>query len=172
MGRACLSLGGNLEPERHLAAAIDALRARFPGALVSRVYRTRAVGFEGADFLNAGAVIDSDLDAYALDAWLHALEDAHGRERGGPRFGDRTLDLDLVLYDDLVLDGACRSGPNQGQAPRLPRPELRHAFVLRPLAEIAPEIVEPLSGRTLAELWAESPERDVPMTPVALAGVA
>lgn len=164
MGRACLSLGGNLEPERHLAAAIGALRARFPGAVVSRVYRTRAVGFDGADFLNAAAVIDSDLDAHALDAWLHALEDAHGRDRSGPRFGDRTLDLDLVLYDDLVLEGPDHL--------RLPRPELRHAFVLRPLAEIAPEIVEPLSGRTLAELWAESPERDTPMAPVALAGMA
>ncbi|WP_407353064.1 2-amino-4-hydroxy-6-hydroxymethyldihydropteridine diphosphokinase [Luteimonas sp. R10] len=164
MGRACLSLGGNLEPERHLAAAIGALRARFPGAVVSRVYRTRAVGFDGADFLNAAAVIDSDLDAYALDAWLHALEDAHGRDRSGPRFGDRTLDLDLVLYDDLVLEGP--------DPLRLPRPELRHAFVLRPLAEIAPEVVEPASGRTLAELWAESPERDTPMAPVALAGMA
>ncbi|MEZ0471407.1 2-amino-4-hydroxy-6-hydroxymethyldihydropteridine diphosphokinase [Luteimonas salinilitoris] len=160
MGRACLSLGGNLEPERHLRAAIAALEARFPGALVSRIYRARAVGFDGADFLNAAAVIDSDLDAYALDAWLHALEDAHGRDRSGPRFGDRTLDLDLVLYDDLVLDGPGHL--------RLPRPELRHAFVLRPLAEIAPEIVEPLSRRTLAELWAGSPERDTPMTPVAL----
>ncbi|WP_149196386.1 2-amino-4-hydroxy-6-hydroxymethyldihydropteridine diphosphokinase [Luteimonas suaedae] len=172
MGRACLSLGGNLEPERHLAAAIAALEARFPGAVVSRVYRTRAVGFDGADFLNAAAVIDSDLDVYALDAWLHALEDAHGRDRSGPRFGDRTLDLDLVLYDDLVLEGPDHPGSSPGQALRLPRPELRHAFVLRPLVEIAPEIVEPRSGRTLAELWAASPERDTPMTPVVLAGIA
>ena len=74
---------------------------------------------------------------------LHALEDAHGRDRSGPRFGDRTLDIDIVLFDDLVC-----SGPGNL---RLPRGELRHAFVLRPLAEIAPEIVEPASGRTLAE---------------------
>lgn len=161
MGVAALSLGSNVDPGRHLAAAIAALQERFPGARVSTVYRTPAIGFDGPDFLNAGAVIDSDLDVHALDAWLHALEDAHGRLRGGPRFGDRTLDIDVVLYDDLVM-----SGPGNL---RLPRPELRHAFVLRPLAEIAPDMVVPGSGRTLAGLWAASPERDVVMSAVALA---
>ena len=158
MARACLSLGSNLEPETHLRAAIDALRARFGHVLVSQVYRTRAVGFDGGDFLNAAAVVETDLEPQALDAWLHALEDAHGRDRSGPRFGDRTLDIDLVLYDERIVEGPGHL--------RVPRDELRHAFVLRPLAEIAPDAVEPRSGRTLAQLWAESPERDVPMVAV------
>ena len=158
VGSACLSLGSNVAPERHLARAADALRARFGSVRLSRAYRTAAVGFTGGDFLNAAAVVETDLDPVALDAWLHALEDAHGRDRSGPRFGDRTLDIDLVLYDDLVL-----TGPGNL---RLPRPELRHAFVLRPLAEIAPDRVEPASGRTLAQLWAASPERDVAMEAV------
>ncbi|MGN7726861.1 2-amino-4-hydroxy-6-hydroxymethyldihydropteridine diphosphokinase [Luteimonas sp. 22616] len=158
MARACLSLGSNLEPETHLRAAIDALRARFGHVLVSQVYRTRAVGFDGGDFLNAAAVVDTDLEPQALDAWLHALEDAHGRDRSGPRFGDRTLDIDLVLYDERIVEGPGHL--------RVPRDELRHAFVLRPLAEIVPDAVEPRSGRTLAQLWAESPERDVPMVAV------
>lgn len=159
MARACLSLGSNLDPEAHLRAAIAALRARFGDVRMSRVYRTRAVGFDGGDFLNAAAVVETDLEPEALDAWLHALEDAHGRDRGGPRFGDRTLDIDLVLYDDRIVDGPGHL--------RIPRDELRHAFVLGPLAEIAPDRVEPRSGRTLAELWAQSPEREVPMTVVA-----
>ena len=154
MGRALLSLGSNIAPEANLRAALDALRARFGTVVASAVYRFPAVGFDGPDFLNAAAVIDSDLDPYALNAWLHALEDAHGRDRSGPRFGDRPLDIDIVFYDDLVLEG-----PGHLQ---LPRDELRHAFVLRPLAEIAPGHVDPRSGRTLAELWADSPERDVP----------
>lgn len=158
MGTAYLSLGSNVEAEKHIAAAFAALCERFPGATFSAVYRTRAVGFDGADFLNAAAKIESDLDPYALDVWLHALEDAHGRDRSGPRFGDRTLDLDLVLYDDLVLEG-----PGHLQ---LPRAELRHAFVLRPLAEIAPDTVEPRSGLTLAQLWMQSSERDASMQPV------
>jgi 2-amino-4-hydroxy-6-hydroxymethyldihydropteridine diphosphokinase len=158
MARACLSLGSNLEPETHLRSAIDALRARFGHVLVSQVYRTRAVGFDGGDFLNAAAVVETDLEPQALDAWLHALEDAHGRDRSGPRFGDRTLDIDLVLYDERIVEGPGHL--------RVPRDELRHAFVLRPLAEIAPDAVEPRSERTLAQLWAESPERDVPMVAV------
>lgn len=158
MARACLSLGSNLAPEANLRSAIAALRARFDQVLLSQVYRNTAVGFEGVDFLNAAAVVETDLDPVALDAWLHALEDAHGRDRAAPRFGDRTLDIDLVLYDDVMLDG-----PGHMQ---IPRDELRRAFVLRPLAEIAPAIIEPRSGRTLAELWADSPERDVSMTVV------
>lgn len=160
MHTACLSLGSNLEPEHHLGAALRALRERFGAVRVSAFYRTRAVGFEGPDFVNAAAVIATDLDVHALDAWLHALEDAHGRDRSGPRYGNRTLDIDIVLFDDLIVEGPGRF--------RLPRPELRHAFVLRPLAEIAPEIVEPRSGRTLAALWADSEERAVAMDEVAV----
>lgn len=163
MHTACLSLGSNVDPERHIALAIAALRERFGDIRASRAYRTPAVGFSGADFVNAAAVVSCDLDVHALNAWLHALEDAHGRDRSGPRYSDRTLDIDIVLFDDLVCEGPGNL--------RLPRPELRHAFVLRPLAEIAPEVVEPVSGRTLAELWAESGEHGVRMEEVALPGV-
>lgn len=158
MARACLSLGSNLDPEAHMRAAIAALRDRFHDVRVSAVYRTRAVGFEGGDFLNAAAVVGTDLEPEALDAWLHALEDTHGRDRSGPRFGDRTLDIDLVLYDERIVEGPGHL--------RVPRDELRHAFVLRPLAEIAPDVVEPRSGCTLAQLWAASPERGVAMETV------
>jgi 2-amino-4-hydroxy-6-hydroxymethyldihydropteridine diphosphokinase len=154
MGKAYLSLGSNQSAEANLRSAFVALRARFSVVAASVVYRFPAVGFDGADFLNAGAVIDSDLDPFALNDWLHALEDAHGRDRSGPRFGDRPLDIDIVFYDDLVLDG-----PGHLQ---LPRDELKHAFVLKPLAEIAPDFIDPRSGHTLAQLWAESPERETP----------
>src|SRR5207342_738985 len=145
MGKAYLSLGSNREPERHLREAIATLRRHFGGLVLSPVYRTRAVGFDGGDFLNAAAIIDTALDPFALNAWLHGLEDAHGRDRSGPRFGDRTLDIDIVLFDDMVLEG-------EGHL-QIPRAELQHAFVLRPLAEIAPDTVVPGTGRTLAELW-------------------
>lgn len=160
MSKAYLSLGSNLDAEANLRSAITALRARFGTVMLSPVYRTRAVGFDGADFLNAAAVIDSDLDPVALNDWLHALEDAHGRDRRGPRFGDRTLDIDIVLFDDLILDG-------RGNL-RLPRPELRHAFVLKPLADIAPDALVPGDGRTLAAVWAAHGDYDAPVETVAL----
>ena len=165
MSTAWLSLGSNLDAEVHLLAAAQALRARFGDVVFSPVYRTPAVGFDGPDFLNAAAAVQTDLDPFALNDWLHALEDAHGRDRSGPRFGDRPLDIDIVFYDDLVLEGTGHPGSSPGQVLQLPRDELKHAFVLKPLAEIAPDFVDPRSRRTLAELWADSPERDVPFVP-------
>jgi len=158
--KAYLSLGSNLDAETHLRDAVAALRARFGEVQVSHAYRFPAVGFAGGDFLNAAAAIDSDLDPFALNDWLHALEDAHGRDRSGPRYGDRTLDIDIVFYDALVLDGPGHL--------RLPRDELRHAFVLKPLAEIAPGFVDPVSGCRLDAMWRAHPDRDVGFAPVAI----
>jgi 2-amino-4-hydroxy-6-hydroxymethyldihydropteridine diphosphokinase len=148
MSLALLSLGSNQQPEHYLRLAADALRQRFPGARFSPVYRTPAVGFDGPDFLNAAAAIDSDLDPIALNDWLHALEDAHGRRRDVPRFSSRTLDVDIVYFDDRILEGPGNL--------KLPRPELKHAFVLKPLVDIAPGFVDPVQGRDLAALWAAS----------------
>ncbi len=160
MGKAYLSLGSNRDPGHHLREAVAALRRHFGEVVLSDAYRTRAVGFDGADFLNAAAIIETTLDPFALNAWLHALEDAHGRDRSGPRFGDRTLDIDIVLFDDLLLQG-------EGHL-QIPRDELKHAFVLRPLAEIAPDVVVPGQARTLAELWQAHPDRGAPMERVEL----
>lgn len=154
MGTAWLSLGSNQDAEANLLAAADALRARFGAVRFSPVYRTPAVGFEGPDFLNAAAVIDSDLDPYALNDWLHALEDRRGRRRDVPRFSSRTLDIDIVFYDELVL-----KGPGNLE---LPRPELKHAFVLKPLADLSPDYRVPGGDATLAALWAAHPEAASP----------
>ena len=153
-----LSLGSNVQPRRHLHAAVAALRERFGALQVSPAYRTAAVGFDGPAFLNNGVLIQTDLPLQALDDWLHALEDAHGRDRSGPRFGNRPLDIDIVLYDDLVLEGAGHPGSGPGQVLQLPRDELRHAFALMPLAQVAPDAIEPRSGRTLRALWAAHPQ--------------
>lgn len=150
MSTAWLSLGSNLDPETHLFEAAIALRARFGDVDFSPVYRTPAVGFEGPDFLNAAARIEGDFDVHGLNAWLHDLEALHGRRRDGPRYASRTLDIDIVLFDDLVL-----KGPGSLQ---LPRPELEHAFVLKPLADLAPELRVPGDDRSLRERWAAHPD--------------
>ena len=154
MGTAWLSLGSNQDAEANLLAAADALRERFGVVRFSPVYRTPAVGFEGPDFLNAAAVIESDLDPFALNDWLHALEDRQGRRRDVPRFSSRTLDIDIVFYDELVL-----KGPGNLE---LPRPELKHAFVLKPLADLSPGLRVPGGEATLAALWAAHPDAAAP----------
>jgi 2-amino-4-hydroxy-6-hydroxymethyldihydropteridine diphosphokinase len=158
--RAYLSLGSNIEPERNLREAVAALRERFGEVLLSPVYRTAAVGFAGPEFLNAVAVIDSDIHPFALNDWLHALEIAQGRDRRDASYSNRPLDIDIIYFGDLVLDG-----PGDFQ---LPRPELRHAFVLKPLADVAPDFVDPIRGATLAQLWAAHPQHDMPPQQVEL----
>jgi 2-amino-4-hydroxy-6-hydroxymethyldihydropteridine diphosphokinase len=147
MPKAYLSLGSNQEPEQHLAAAVQALKQAFGEIVLSDWVQTKAVGFDGPDFINGAAIIETDWDVYTLDAWLHALEDAQGRKRDVPRFSSRTLDIDIIFFDDLILNG-----PGNLQ---IPRPELKHAFVLGPLAQIAPDYVNPESGATLREAWVQ-----------------
>ncbi|MET3652292.1 2-amino-4-hydroxy-6-hydroxymethyldihydropteridine diphosphokinase [Dyella japonica] len=155
MARVYLSLGSNLEPLRYLRAALAELRERFGTLSVSPAYRSKSVGFDGADFVNLAVGLDTDLSPEALNAWLHALEDRHGRRRDVPRYSDRTLDVDIVLYDDLVRQG-------EGHL-EIPRKELRHAFVLRPIADIAPQLRHPVTGETMASLWSAFPVDSEPL---------
>lgn len=155
MARAYLSLGSNLEPRRYLPAALRELRSHFGTLDVSPAYRSAAVGFDGAEFVNLAVGLDTDLPPQALNDWLHQLENRHGRRRDVPRYSDRTLDIDIVFYDDLVLDG-----PGHLQ---IPRNELQHAFVLRPIADIAPGFRHPVTGISMAELWAVFPTPAEPL---------
>lgn len=162
MALALLSLGSNIEPESNLRAAAADLRAQFPAIVFSPVLRYAAVGFDGPDFFNAAAAVETALGPDELHRLLHALEDRHGRRRDVPRYSSRTLDVDLVFLGDLI-----RAAPD---SPRLPRPDLRHAFVLEPMAALVPEFVDPISGRTLAALWAAHPDnaRPAPALPLVL----
>ena len=156
MARVYLSLGSNVEPVRYLRAALDALRERFGALDISPAYRSAAVGFDGADFVNLAVGLDTDLSPQALNDWLHALEDRNGRRRDVPRYADRTLDVDIVLYDDLVTQGPGHLD--------IPRKELKHAFVLKPITDIAPQLRHPVNGRTMAELWTAFPVESEPLT--------
>jgi 2-amino-4-hydroxy-6-hydroxymethyldihydropteridine diphosphokinase len=155
MARVYLSLGSNVEPIRYLRAALDALHERFGALDVSPAYRSAAVGFDGADFINLAVGLDTDLSPEALNDWLHALEDRNGRRRDVPRYADRTLDVDIVLYDDLVTQGTGHLD--------IPRKELKHAFVLKPITDIAPQLQHPVTGHTMAELWAAFPAESEPL---------
>ena len=162
MTRVYLSLGSNIEPGKNLQAAIDELRGEFDRIVVSPAYRFPAVGFDGPEFVNLAVGVDTDLDAFALNDWLHALEDRHGRRRDVPRYSSRTLDIDIVLYGERVIKGAGNL--------EVPRAELMQTFVLQPLVDIAPHALHPTLHKSIADLWASgaaSGDRGTPVDPVA-----
>lgn len=145
MARVYVSIGSNLEREKNVRSALAALERRFGALERSRVYETESVGFDGFAFYNLVVSFETALDPRAVVAALREIEDGHGRERAGKRFSDRTLDLDLLLYDDRILDA---------DDLKLPRDEiLKYAFVLGPLAEIAGEELHPVEGQTYQALW-------------------
>jgi 2-amino-4-hydroxy-6-hydroxymethyldihydropteridine diphosphokinase len=156
---AWLGIGSNVNPVRNVRIAVKALSERFPGLLLSPVYRSQAVGFDGDDFINAVAQVSTTLSPFELRDWLRDLEDQHGRQRDVPKFSDRVLDVDILMYDQQVMDA-------EGLV--LPRPEILHfAHVLRPLAELAPELTYPGQAQTLGQLWAVSKLRKTPLEALA-----
>lgn len=145
MPRVYLGLGSNIDRERHIRAALRALEEHFDVLLISPVYESMAVGFEGDNFYNLVVGLDTDLSVGELSLLLRAIEDANGRVRGGPKFSARTLDIDILTYGN-----AC--GEIEGV--QLPRDEvLKNAFVLRPLADIAGQDRHPATARPFAEHW-------------------
>jgi len=158
MAKIYISLGSNIERDRNTREGIRALRERFGELELSSVYESEAVGFEGDAFYNMVIACEVSEEVLAANRVLAEIEDAHGRDRSGPRFSSRTLDLDLLLYDDRVLDE---------KGLKLPREEiLKNAFVLWPLAEIAPGLVHPLAGKTYAELWADFDKSKENLAPI------
>jgi len=122
--------------------AAQALRQRFAGIHFSACYRNRAFGFDGPDFINAVAALDSELEPGELIAQLEAVEAQCGRGRNDPKWAPRAMDLDLLLYGDLI---------RTTERYRVPRPDLlRRIYMLQPLAELAPDLIHPETGLSMA----------------------
>jgi len=145
VARVFLGIGSNIDPEANLRLAVRELRSRFGALDVSSVYRSRPVGFEGGDFLNAVVGMNTELPPTEIIRHLEEIHALAGRRRDDRKLVSRTLDIDLLLYDQLVIDEP---------GLRLPRADvLRYNFVLRPLAELSPDTAHPVTGRSLAEHW-------------------
>lgn len=153
--RSAIALGSNMgDPQAILEASLETL-AQIPGIILeakSSWYKTKAIGPPQPDYLNGCAILQVEMLPETLLVNLLAIEQKFGRLRQ-QHWGPRTLDLDLLLYDDLIL--------NQPHL-QIPHPRMHErAFVLVPLAEIAPSWIEPISGRTVQNLLQELDRSDV-----------
>ncbi len=147
MALVTLSLGSNIDPAANIREAVNVLRASHGPLRVSPVYESEAVGFEGDNFLNLVVAMEVDTCLESLATELKGLEQRQGRDRSAGGFAARTLDVDILTYDDL-------QGEVAGM--RLPRPEITcYAFVLQPLADLLPDTRHPVLGKTYRDLWEE-----------------
>ena len=145
MANVYLSLGSNIDRDRYITSGINALEKRYKTVTCSPIYESVAVGFEGENFYNLVTHFSTNESLEVVNSFLSKIEDDNDRDRSGPKFGPRTLDLDLLLYDDIIVNSAKLT---------LPRPEIyQNAFVLRPLADIAGNLTDPVQKRTYQQLW-------------------
>ena len=142
MAQVYISIGSNIEPNRYIRAGLADMEKKFGTLTLSTVYESEAVGFKGDNFYNLVARFETDWDITQVMRTLRLIEEHNDRKRTDKRFSARTLDLDILLYDDLIIEET------------VPRDEiLKYAFVLLPLSEIAPNLKHPITHQTYAELW-------------------
>ena len=145
MTKVYISIGSNIDKDASIRKGIADMQLAFGELELSSVYQSEAVGFEGDDFYNLVAAFDTNEDVLTISRQLHEIEDKNGRDRSGPRFSSRTLDLDLLVFDNLI---------SNENGLEIPRGEiLENAFVLWPLAEIAPELKHPVTEKSYAQHW-------------------
>ncbi len=159
MSKIYISLGSNINREANVRSGVAALTQIFGELELSSVFESEAVGFVGDAFYNMVIACEVSEKVHQINQKLGNIENTHGRERGRHKFSSRSLDLDLLLYDDLILD-----------EPELvlPRVEiLKNAFVLWPLAEIASDLKHPQTHKTYMEHWNEFDKLKEKLQPVA-----
>ena len=145
MVQVAVSIGSNLQRERNVKDALVAFGKTFGVLSYSPVYESAAYGFDGPPFYNLVVVFETPLDVRAVRGKIQAIENQQGREMGENRSGSRSLDLDLLLYDDAVF---------HDQGLDVPRREIfEHAYVLKPLADLLPATPHPVTGESFADIW-------------------
>ncbi|MCV6639131.1 2-amino-4-hydroxy-6-hydroxymethyldihydropteridine diphosphokinase [Candidatus Albibeggiatoa sp. nov. NOAA] len=145
MAQIYISIGSNIEPKKYIRNSITALRQQYGQLQISSVYESEAVGFEGDNFYNLVVGAQTTDTPQQIQQTLRQIEHDNHRERNTAKFSARTLDLDLLLYDDWI---------SKDESLDIPRDEIeKYAFVLQPLAEIAPHETHPQSKQTYQALW-------------------
>ena len=165
-----LGIGSNIEAQKNIINSCERLKLDFPSMEYSPVFESAAVGFEGDNFLNlVGRFKSTDLDSNEsseaqnslalLVKKLKSIENDLGRVRGGKKFSDRHIDIDVLLFGNLIAKTPIE----------LPRDEiLENAYVLWPLAELAPELVDPISNKSYRDYWKEFDKSSQNLKPIEL----
>ena len=151
-----VAAGSNVDAANNLSKALAGLKSAFPTLRVSPAYRNKAVGFEGDDFINLVVAFATDQPIEAVRTQLQAIESACGRPREAPKWAARSMDLDILLFGDEV-----RNEPGLV----LPRPDLiKRPYMLKPMTDLAPNVIHPTLHRTMHELWQSFDGKDHEMT--------
>ncbi len=138
-----LNIGSNQDRRKNIRLALNQLENFFEKITVSSLFESPSEGFEGKNFYNVGVNVETHKKASEVLDILHQIEDSLGRNRAMPKFSSRIIDLDLVLYDDMI-----------DQSINVPRKDiLRYAFVLAPLLELNPDGIHPEKGVSFLKLW-------------------
>lgn len=146
MAQIYISLGSNINKAHYIRCALIALKPHFNDLVHSSVFESEAVGFAGNNFYNSVVGATTDMPLADVCSLLKQIERNNGRTANDKKFSPRTLDLDLLFYDDVICDSPAQ----------LPRDEItKNAFVLQPLAEVAPHFYHPVAQQTIADLWRE-----------------
>ena len=144
MARLYISLGSNVDRQHHVKSGLTALEQLFGQLTLSSLFASKAVGFDGAEFYNMVIGATTELNIEQVATALRDIEFANGRQIDAKKYSPRTLDLDLLLFEDLILEHPVQ----------IPRAEINeNAFVLWPLAEVAPELQHPILKQSYQQLW-------------------
>lgn len=155
-----VAAGSNVEPEKHLSLALQALAAAYGPLTLSPAYKNKAVGFEGADFINLVVGFDTGQAVADVRKQLQKIEAACDRPPDAAKWAPRTMDLDILLFGDLV---------SHEPGLVIPRPDLvKRPYMLKPMSDIAPDVRHPTLGQTMRALWDEFPGGEHAMVEVPL----
>jgi len=145
-----VGIGSNIEQEKYIRIAVQSLQDCFGEnclLLLSPVYKTHAVGFDGDDFYNLVASFHTLLSPRAVENCLKDIEQKNGRLRNQEKYSARNLDIDLLMYDQVIIHSDEIS---------IPRDEIKkYAFVLSPLADLAPALHHPETNKSILAMWTE-----------------
>jgi 2-amino-4-hydroxy-6-hydroxymethyldihydropteridine diphosphokinase len=143
MTQVYLGLGSNIDRETSIRGGIAALKSLYSGLQISPVYESKAFGFEGDDFYNLVVSFETEIDIDTIETQLKEIERQSGRKKSDTSYSPRTLDIDLLLYGNLICDKH-----------ELPRVDIsKYAFVLKPLCDLAPDLIHLVENKTMSELW-------------------